>query len=65
MHVFSRSVLENIFISANAKNTRVETGCGSINKLYLEEPHIGSNYFFPQNGMKLMTSAEANFDVLL
>lgn len=39
--MFSRSVLENIFISANARATRVETACGSINNLYLKEKHIG------------------------
>ncbi len=34
--IWSRSILENIFVAANASYVRVEQACGTVNPVYLE-----------------------------
>ena len=36
-YLFSRSVLENLFIKGNATHIRVESSCGTINPVFLKE----------------------------
>jgi hypothetical protein len=64
-YIFSRSVLESIFLRPNATHLRIESACGTINPVYFGGKVDINQADFPQNGVKLYIDEYANYELLL
>ena len=64
-YLFSRAVLESLFVRTKASIVKLESACGTLNPYFFRDQTLGLKQSFPEHGVKLFIDANADYEMIL